>query len=80
MKIIAKTTERQEFLYSRSSARSVPAASAKKILDVLNAVRYQLRDGEKWHIYDASDYEIEFSAAAFQRFRIRSGRVYDVRT
>ena len=78
-KIIAKTRAGEEFMYSRNSARSVSERSAKRICEIANAAGYQLRPGEKWHVYDVADYEIEYSAAAYQSFKIRRGVVSDCR-
>lgn len=78
-KIIAKTLEGREFIYSKNSAHAVPNASAAEICAALNANRYQLKDGEKWHIYEAGWYELEHTAAAWQSFGKRNGSIYERR-
>lgn len=76
-KMIAKAVKGAEFLYSRDSAHLVSNASANKICDMLNKLRWGLNDGEVWHVYDCGEYEIEYSAAAYRRFSIRKGCLYD---
>ena len=78
-KMIAKAIAGKEFFYDRKSAHSVPAASAQKIADILNANNYQIKAGEVWHVYDASSHEMEYTHAGFQRFSIRKGRIYETR-
>ena len=51
-KFIAITTPGTEFLFRRSSAIVTPAASAEKIAAALNAAKYQIKPGEKWHVYE----------------------------
>ena len=50
-KLIAKTQEGKEFLHSKKNA-FFASANAQKIADILNRNKYQLQDGEKWHVYD----------------------------
>ena len=70
-KFVARAIIGQEFIYVRSSAHAVPAASAYKIRDALNAARFRLNDGETWHVYDAEGEE------CWQRFYIRSGKIFE---
>lgn len=76
-KIIAKTIIGKEFMYGKSSAHAVPAASAHRICSALNNARFRLHEHETWHVYDADDFEIETSAASYQKFFARSGRIYE---
>lgn len=75
IKIIAKSVEGKEYLYNYKTAHKVSANSAEKIVNVLNNVRWQLNDGESWHVYDVCDYEIAHDYAQFQKFTIRKGIV-----
>ena len=50
-KLIAKTLVGKEFMHSRQNAFFV-MANAKKIVDALNDVKYKLKDGECWYLYD----------------------------
>lgn len=75
MKIIAKTREGKEYMYYPKSARKVSANSAEKILTVLNSVRWNLYDGQIWHVYDVDEYDAAFSYAQYQKFTIRKGIV-----
>lgn len=74
--IIAKTRKGQEYFYSKMFAFSVPKTSAKKICDIVNASGWKLEDGETWHVYEIADYELSYTYAAWQYFRIRKGVVY----
>jgi len=75
MKIIAKTRIGSEYLYSASSARKVSARSAETILKVVNEMRWRLKDGETWHIYDVDEYSAAYDYAQYQAFTIRNGIV-----
>lgn len=77
--MIAKAPEGQEFIYSRKSAHSVPASSAAKICKALNDARYSLKPGECWHVYDCGAYELDYTAASYQKFSIRNGRIMEGR-
>ena len=78
-KMLAKTMEGQEFIYSRESAHSVPISSAAKICKALNDARYNLKPGECWHAYDCGAYEKDYTAAGYQKFSIRNGRIMEGR-
>jgi hypothetical protein len=75
MKIVAKTRVGSEFLYDARSAHKVSQAKAEKIRDVLNSVRYGLKDGEAWYIYDADTYSTASVYAEGQSFRVYRGTV-----
>ena len=46
MLIIAKAKAGAEFMYKAHTARRVSKASAEKILEVVNGMRWNLEDGE----------------------------------
>lgn len=75
MKIIAKSCKGKEFLYNAKSARKVSEKSAEKILNVLNSVKWDLKDDEIWHIHDVDEYDSAFWYAERQSFTIRKGIV-----
>lgn len=77
--IIAKTIVGKEFVYSRKSAHAVSAAGAEAICKTLNDNKYQLKEGEKWHVYDVGAWELEYMDAAYQSFTRRKGYVYEKR-
>lgn len=79
MKIIAKTVKGKEFIYSKNTAHAVSDAAADYVLKVLNDNKYQLKNGEIWHVYNAGWYELEYTAAAYQKFTRRSGIVKECR-
>lgn len=77
MLVLARSPEGKEFLYSSSSAHSVPKASANKIRDTLNRIRYKLKDGEVWHLHEVGQYDLAYEYGQCQSFRIRTGHIYE---
>jgi hypothetical protein len=73
MLVLAKSIEGQEFLYSARSARRVSARSAEKIRDAINAARWNLNEGEVWHLHEVDEYDNAFFYAERQSFTIRKG-------
>ena len=57
MIVIAKTVTGKEFFHSVSEMYEAPKRSASKICDVMNDVRFRLKEGEAWHVYDEYMYE-----------------------
>ena len=80
MKIAAKTREGTEFCYSASSAHRISERSAARIVEALNENRYQLRPGEKWHVYNIDEYSAAYIVASCHQFTIRNGYLYEKRT
>ena len=74
-KFIAKAPIGKEYVYNRESAMYVAKASAKEICEQLNKIRYNLKDGEIWHIYDASGYENYFILDVIKKYK---NRIYKV--
>lgn len=74
-KIIAKTIKGKEFIYSKTSAHNVSNASALKIRDALNSIKWQLKDDEIWHIYDVDWYTESFT---YKKFTLRNGVLKEV--
>ncbi len=50
-KLIAKTLVGKEFMHSRTHAYFVDK-DADKICEALNKAKYNLKEGECWHVYD----------------------------
>lgn len=75
MKVIAKTHPGREFAYITRSARKVSERSAEKILAIVNACKWDLKDGEIWHLYDVDKYDTGYDYAQYQSFTIRNGVV-----
>jgi hypothetical protein len=50
-KLIAKTIIGKEYMHSRSHAYFADE-NADEICKTLNKARYQLKEGECWHVYD----------------------------
>ena len=74
-KFIAKAPIGKEFIYNRESAMYVAKASANEICEQLNKIRYNLKDGEIWHIYDATGYENYFILDVIKKYK---NRIYKV--
>ena len=79
MLVIAKTYKGKEYIYSEKTSHAVSANSAEKILNVLNTVRWNLNDGQIWHIYDVDVWDNAFSYAQCQKFTIRKGIVKEIK-
>ena len=78
MKIVAKTTEGKEFLFNATSAHKVSERSADKIVKALNDVRYGLKTGEIWFVYDVDKYDKAYDYASFQSFVRRNHGLVEV--
>ena len=71
-KLVAKTKIGTEYMHSREDA-FFASANAQQIADALNGVKYKLRDGEKWHVYD---YDIGMDMYVYRRiYKSRNGSV-----
>lgn len=79
MIVLAKSAEGAEYLYSAKSAHAVPKSSARKIMDALNDARYDLRDGQVWHIHEVGGLDDASFYAERQSFGIRKGSIYERR-
>lgn len=75
MTVLAKSQLGKEYLYNPKSSHKVPVASARKIMDILNDVRWNLKAGEVWHMYEIDEYDSAYVYAESQRFSIRKGIV-----
>lgn len=80
VKIIAKTIDGKEFMYSRASAHAVSASAAEEICKVLNENAWGIKPGEKWHIYDVGEWELSYMGAAYQKFTRRKGVIREVKS
>ena len=78
-KMIAKTIAGREYVYSATSAHAVSEKSAEVICRALNDARWQLKDGEAWHVYERGWYEDNYTGAAYQKFVRRNGRLLEQR-
>lgn len=73
MKLIAKTQKGIEFFHSRKEAYFVSDASANKICEIMNNVKFRLAsENEVWHVYDY-DFTQEYYASG--KLRIYKGIV-----
>ena len=79
MIVLAKSCAGQEYLYSAKSAHAVPKSSARKIMDALNKARFDLAEGQVWHIHETGYYDDATFYAEHQKFNIRCGKIYETR-
>lgn len=60
---IAKTIKGREFVFSKARMIAVPTNTAWEIAEQLTELRYDLKEGEIWYVYDNdwyyNDYIIE---------------------
>ena len=79
-KMIAKTIEGKEFMYSRVEAYEVSNAGAEEICKAMNEKRWRLdKPEEKWNVYDLGWYEREQTQAGAQKLSRRKGIIYVTR-
>lgn len=78
MKILAIAPEGKEYIYKTSTAHKVAAKSATLIRDALNNVRYNLKPGYIWHLYDVDIYDPSHAYATMQKFTLRKGLIKEV--
>ncbi len=76
MVIIAKTRKGSEFVYNSSTAHAVTKRDGGKIAEKLNALNYDLKQGEMWHVYNIDKYSNAFQYADNQHFTLhRNGLI-----
>lgn len=68
MKIIAQAIAGHEFCYNARTAHKVPEKYAEKIAEALNGIKYRLKDGHVWHVFDVGPYDDAYYYAEGQRF------------
>ena len=78
MLILAISCKGQEYLYKKSTAHKVSKASANKICQALNTVKYKLNDNEVWHIHEVYGYEDAAVYAEGQEFKIYRNNLREV--
>lgn len=79
MVIVAISTKGREFLFKANTAHKVPKTSAQKIADLLNSIKYQLKDGETWHVHEIDRYSNSYAFALTQDFYIYGGNLKEKR-
>jgi len=77
MKIVAKSIKGQEFLYNAKSAHRVSERSANLICKALNEAKYNLKEGEVWHVHDIDRYDTAYQYVDYQAFTRRNGKLYE---
>ena len=70
MIIVAIACRDYEFMYRSYTAHKVNEKKADKIVELLNAAGYQLRDDEVWHKFNVSNYDNASVYAEHQRFTL----------
>ncbi|MBO7734299.1 MAG: hypothetical protein J6S67_17170 [Methanobrevibacter sp.] len=71
--VVAKAIKGQEYLYNRNTVLLIPSASAQLICDSLNSARYQLKDGEVWHLFERDWYTEQLAVGKAYK---RKNKVY----
>lgn len=80
MIVLAKTENGHEYIYNINSVHMVSKKHCKIICNALNRSRYGLHsENEKWHIYNVGTFETVYHYAKTQAFRIRSGKLVEMR-
>ena len=79
MIVLAKSCAGAEYLYSAKSAHAVPKSSARKIMDALNAEKWDLKPGQVWHLHEVCGLDDASFYAERQAFGIRKGSIYERR-
>lgn len=77
MKVIARSVLGKEFLYTYKGAFFAPNSSAQKMADIMNANKFQLKDGETWFVHDmqwGDDMKV-FQKLFFNRGKLKARRV-----
>ena len=72
-KLIVKVIDGKEYLYSRHDTYQANQSKIEMICKALNNARYNLKNGEKWHIYTVDDTEYKYAA---YKFAIRNGKLF----
>ena len=67
-KFIARAIKGQEFIFDKRIMIAVPKTSATRIADALTKMRYKLKDGEVWHVYDNDWYYNDFITGEIKRY------------
>ena len=76
---LVKAVQGKEFLYQPSSAHGVSHASAQKICDALNRVRYNLQAGQIWRVMTFDKYDSAYNIALRYQFTTRAGAIRESR-
>ena len=67
MKLIAPSIPGREFCYDRSRVIQVSNRSAFDIACYLTQQRYKLKPGEVYTVHDCGAYELQYTAAGYQK-------------
>ncbi|MBQ1801792.1 MAG: hypothetical protein II013_02160 [Lachnobacterium sp.] len=70
MTVVAIACKDYEFMYRSYTAHKVNEKKADKIVELLNAAGYLLRDGEVWHKFNVSSYDNAGVYAECQKFTL----------
>lgn len=68
MVIVAVSDAGQEYCYRISTAHKVNRKKAKAVCEVLNEVRYMVKDGETWYAHEIGCYDQAWDVARNQAF------------
>lgn len=74
-KFIAITVDGCEYMYSKGFMIAVPKTTAQAIADALNRIRYELKDNEKWWVYDNDFVTDDWIEYEIRRYSKKSGKL-----
>ena len=75
-KFIAIAPKGQEFVFNRATMIAVPTSSAQKIADTLTRIKYKLKEGQVWHVYDNDWYYNDYISSEIKRYSSKHMPVY----
>ena len=67
-KFIAIAPKGQEFVFNKASMIAVPTSSAQKIADTLTELKYKLKEGQVWHVYDNDWYYDGYISSEIKKY------------
>jgi signal recognition particle subunit SEC65 len=67
-KFIAIAPKGQEFIFNKASMIAVPTPSAQKIADTLTELKYKLKEGQVWHVYDNDWYYNDYISSEIKKY------------
>lgn len=66
--VLAIAEKGREFIYSPKTAHRVNPTKAKRIVDILNDLRYKIDENHTWHIYTVDEYDNAYTYSDWQQF------------
>ena len=67
-KFIAIAPKGQEYIFNKASMIAVPTPTAQKIADALTEMKYKLKEGQVWHVYDNDWYYNDYIGSEIKKY------------